>query len=334
MTIHTPHDIAQQVTLHADHLESEAADIETVVVLPTFRRPEQLKTTLASLQSQRFDGEFAVIVVENDAEGMQGAQSAAAFLECSQLNGIVIITHQRGNCHAYNGGFQAARRLFRRHQLIAIIDDDEIASPDWLANHKATLAETGADFSGGPQLPIFETDTHTRRQNHPAFKPHYAATGPVDILYSSGNVMFRSVVLDAMPEPFLEPAFNFIGGGDSDFYRRCKRAGFSFAWCAEASVDETVPTRRLEVSWLNARSLRTGAISTLIEHRENSSLPARLRTLAKSFALLAVSPWRGLKLLLASGSPVIALFHTQVAMGRLMAEFGRINEQYRNPEAN
>ena len=42
MTIHTPHDIAQQVTLHADHLESEAADIETVVVLPTFRRPEQL----------------------------------------------------------------------------------------------------------------------------------------------------------------------------------------------------------------------------------------------------------------------------------------------------
>jgi hypothetical protein len=142
-------------------------------------------------------------------------------------------------------------------------------------------------------------------------------------------------VLDAMPRPFLDPAFNFIGGGDSDFYRRAKAAGFSFAWCAEAVVMETLPSRRAEFSWLNARSLRNGAVSAIIEKRLNPGLAGRLRRLGKSLGLLAASPLRGVRLWVAqTGSAVIALYHLQVAAGRLMAEFGQVNEQYRNPESN
>jgi hypothetical protein len=63
-------------------------------------------------------------------------------------------------------------------------------------------------------------------------------------------------------------------------------------------------------------------------------MPGRLRTLAKSLALLAASPLRGLRLGFQTGSAVIGLYHIQVAVGRLMAEFGLVNEQYRNPENN
>jgi GT2 family glycosyltransferase len=133
-------------------------------------------------------------------------------------------------------------------------------------------------------------------RRHPVFRPHYTATGPVPILYSSGNVLISRKVLDAMPRPFLDPAFNFIGGGDSDFYRRAKAAGFSFAWCAEAVVMETLPSRRAEFSWLNARSLRNGAISAIIEKRQQPGLAGRLRILGKSLALLAASPLRGVRL--------------------------------------
>ena len=48
----------------------------------------------------------------------------------------------------------------------------------------------------------------------------------------------------------------------------------------------------------------------------------------------AASPLRGLRLALQTGSAVIGLYHMQVAVGRLMAEFGLVNEQYRNPESN
>ena len=45
---------------------------------------------------------------------------------------------------------------------------------------------------------------------------------------------------------------------------------------------------------------------------------------------LAASPLHVLQ----TGSAVIDLYDIQVAVGRLMAEFGLVNEQYRNPESN
>jgi hypothetical protein len=56
--------------------------------------------------------------------------------------------------------------------------------------------------------------------------------------------------------------------------------------------------------------------------------------LAKSLALLAASVPRGLALGLRTRSGVIGLYHAQVAIGRLMSEFGVANEQYRKPENN
>lgn len=97
---------------------------------------------------------------------------------------------------------------------------------------------------------------------------------------------------------------------------------------------ETVPARRTEFSWLNARSLRNGAISAILERRQSPGSLTRIRIFVKSLILLALSPFRGLGLLAKTGSPVIGLYHAQVAIGRLMAEFGLVNEQYRNPEAN
>ena len=138
-----------------------------------------------------------------------------------------------------------------------------------------------------------------------------------------------------MPRPFLDPAFNFIGGGDSDFYRRCKEKGFTFAWAAEAWVAETIPARRTEMSWISARSLRNGAISALLEHRAASGL-CRTGEDDRQIAgaACAASPFRGISLWRSTGLPSAGLYHFYVAVGRLMMEFGLVNEQYRNPEKN
>ncbi|MDP2121411.1 MAG: glycosyltransferase [Hoeflea sp.] len=322
------------VSEHARSAGLKPASVRVAVTLPTFRRPDHLIMTLDSLQAQGLGSETAIIVMENDAEGLEGARAAAEWLESSHVKVIVIVAHQRGNCHAYNAGWETALAEFPKLTHIAVIDDDEIAGPGWLSGLMKTAQKTGADLVGGPQVPVFADKALDGWRRHPVFTPHYRDTGPVPILYSSGNVLISRPVLDIMPRPFLDPAFNFIGGGDSDFYRRAKARGFSFAWSAEAAVMETLMSRRAEFSWLNARSLRNGAISSILEKRQWPGMQGRVRTFAKSLALLAAAPWRGLRLGLQTGSAVIGLYHIQVALGRLMEEFGLVNEQYRNPESN
>ncbi|MGL4975491.1 MAG: glycosyltransferase family 2 protein, partial [Bosea sp. (in: a-proteobacteria)] len=72
----------------------------------------------------------------------------------------------------------------------------------------------------------------------------------------------------------------------------------------------------------------------LIDKKADPSLKGRLKVLAKSLALLAASPFRGAMAAWRTRSLVIGLYHTQVAIGRIGAEFGLSIEQYRNPEKN
>lgn len=314
-------------------LSRPAEDIGCVVVVPTFRRPQHLFATLESLSRQRLDMPFAVIVVENDATGREGAEAAAEWLKGSALDGMAIVAHRQGNCHAYNAGWVTALETFVNASTIAVIDDDELADPGWLAALHRTAEATGTDLVGGPQLAVFGDGAHPRAKSHPVFQPPYGKTGPVPILYSSGNVLIRRRVLEAMPRPFLDPAFNFIGGGDSDFYRRAGNAGFTFAWAADALVQETTPPLRTERRWLTARGLRNGAISAILEKRQHPGLPGRLRVLAHSSALLAAALPRGVMMGMRTRSAFAGLYHLHVALGRFQAEFGRVGEQYRNPEA-
>jgi len=328
-----PEGNAVSIVARSPGLAAEA--VETVVTVPTFRRPKQIVETLESLAAQVTTRRFAVIVIENDAEGREGAASAAAWLAGGALPGMVIIAHERGNCCAYNAGWQTALRSFPHFTHIAVIDDDELADPDWLEALHRTAVATGADIVGGPQVPVFPSPADARWARHPVFAPPYGESGPVRALYSSGNLLIGRQVLAAMPAPFLDLAFNFMGGGDSDFLSRSVQKGFRLAWAADAIVREAVPARRLEADWIRARALRNGVISTMVETRRRRGEPlGRLKVVARSLALLAASPLRGLARFARTGSASIGLYPVYVALGRVLAEFGYANEQYRNAEKN
>lgn len=306
----------------------DVKNVELVVTIPTYKRPEQLKLTLQSLVNQTSDIKFAVIVMDNH-EDAEGAKSAQDFLSSNGLEGIIILAHDRGNCHAYNAGWKTALSEFKNFQYLAVIDDDEAADPRWIEALVQTVKTYKTDIIGGPQVQTFETNAAEVWKRHPVFLPHYEETGRVPILYSSGNVLISRHVLDHMPSPHLDPLFNFIGGGDSDFYSRCKLEGFTFAWCNDAIVLEDVPSQRATFKWVNARSLRNGSISSIIDTKRSGR---RLKTLTKSLLLLATSPIRSVKLAIERKSIIIGLYHIQVAIGRLLAEIDVVNEQYRNPE--
>ncbi|MEP7455802.1 glycosyltransferase [Phyllobacterium sp. SB3] len=309
--------------------------VEVVVTLPTFKRPDHLLKTLTSLKAQITDRAFAIIVMENEAEKREGAAAAAPLFESGEYRGLLIIAHDRGNCNAYNAGWQTALQIFPNFKSLVVIDDDEIADPHWLENLCKTRELYSVDFVGGPQIPMFAKPEHQIWASHPVFSPHYDTTGRVPIIYSSGNLLVGRNVLEAMPFPFLDLTFNFMGGGDSDFISRSVVKGFKIAWCAEAPVYETVPARRVEANWIRARALRNGVISSLIEKRKRANEPfGKLKTVLKSLALLAVSPFRAVMKTVQTGSLSIGVYQIYIGLGRVLAEFGYSNEQYRQPEKN
>ena len=135
--------------------------IEIVVCIPSFRRPQHLRLTLQSLADQRTDRRFAVVVVENDA-GCESVPVAAEFLGSGKSPGLCVVEPHQGNCHAINAAFETALATFPAAEHFLMIDDDEIASPDWLERMVSTAETTGADLVGGPVLARFRRRDEAR----------------------------------------------------------------------------------------------------------------------------------------------------------------------------
>lgn len=310
------------------------AGITSVVCVPTFRRPDMLEATLRSLANQQGGYDFAVIVVENEGVERAGAARASALLVAGLFKGFVIVEPRQGNCKAYNAAWRCALTRFPALEQVLGIDDDEEAEPAWLDAFVTAARTAPAELFGGSVTSIFADASRAWLSGHPVFRSHYSASGPVPMLYSSANYLIRRSVLDHLGFPFLDESFDFTGGGDTDFFARAKAAGFRFWWVQEAAQRETMPERRSEFDWIAARGLRNGAISAAIERRQKPGTAGRLQVLAKSLALLAAAAPRGLVLGIRTRSGLIGLYHAQVAIGRLMSEFGIANEQYRKPEKN
>ncbi len=313
-----------------------AADtVRIAVVMPTFKRPDHAVKTLLSIAAQTIDTPFAIVAVENHAIGMEGAAAVGPLVLAGRPRGIVVVEPRQGNCNAYNAGFRAALAHFPNLTHVAIIDDDEIATPGWLRLLMDEAASGGADIVGGPQAPVFEDADGARRfAMHPVFRPAHGQSGGAGLITSTGNCLIGAHVLRRMAPDFLDERFNFLGGGDTDFFTRCRAEGFTFRWNKDAVVHETVPSRRTERGWITARSVRNGLISALIQQKQAAGAGDRIRIFAKSLALLAASPFRSVVLAAQTGSAYAGSYHMMVAAGRILAEFGYTIEQYREPEKN
>ena len=121
--------------------------IGIVVCIPSFRRPKHLRLTLQSLASQRTGRQFAVVIVENDALNRGSVPVATEFLQSGKLQGLCVVEPQQGNCHAINAAFETALTAFPAAASLLMMDDDEVASPDWLELMLRTAETTGAIWS-------------------------------------------------------------------------------------------------------------------------------------------------------------------------------------------
>ncbi len=234
---------------------------EISIVIPTYRRPEWLRETLASClrQTGMAEGAYEIVVVDNCPE--RSAEATVAAVSSGTTVPVTYVAEPRsGVSHARNAGVRASRGT-----SIAFIDDDELATDGWLAALLDAQRRFDADVVWGPVLGRVEGRRGANAAFAEAFYTRDLArpTGPLDRFCGTGNSLIRRSTCIDGPEPF-DLRTNFTGGEDDLFFEALQRRGRRFVWAQDAAVYERVPEDRARYRHIWLRSFIKGQGPSMI----------------------------------------------------------------------
>jgi glycosyltransferase involved in cell wall biosynthesis len=223
------------------------------VVIPTFRRPASFERALRSIFSQTFT-DFEIVAIDNSPEG--SALEVCARLAAEAPRPMRFAHESRpGVAYARN----AAMRLVNT-PLVAFLDDDEEAQPDWLEKLCAARAAMDAHVVWGPvrvKAPGSEDDARATfvRQLFERAGPSQDAR--IKDFHGIGNALMVRQDLLFGDEPF-PLASNEVGGEDDFIFASAQARGLRFAWASQAWVWEHVEESRMSVSYALAKAFAFG----------------------------------------------------------------------------
>lgn len=220
------------------------------VCVCTFRRPS-VKDLLASLAAQALpEGwRMRVVVADNDDTPSARETVEAAFREYG-LDGRYLHAPARNISIARNACLDAANG-----ELIAFVDDDEIARTDWLAKLISARAQTGAKVVFGKVKAVYADDAPAwMRDGDMHSTPPPIRRGEIAGGYTCNVLIAR----EAIGNLRFNPAFGRSGGEDTTFFGQLQKDGVAMSFADDAVVDEPVPPARYSYEWMSRRAYRSG----------------------------------------------------------------------------
>lgn len=246
--------------------------IDVAVVLPTYRRPEQLASLLDAIATQRAaEARWFLVVVDNDdPPGSESAfRTRAAGLP---PRSVYVRCLERGACHARNRGIEVA--INEGVDVVVFIDDDVIPAPDWLENVLRPLLAARCDAVAGAvsldwQVPRPPWLSETLDGYLAHFSPYdeERALGRDDVLLTA-NAAFQLELLQRTGgfDPVLGPHGGVpIVNDDIDLLRRCLETGARVLYVPDARVVHELPAARLEPMYLLRRVYAQGRSDWLLD---------------------------------------------------------------------
>ena len=227
---------------------------DIAVIVPTMRRADSLERALRSLFAQTGTPRMsAIVVVDNDPDASANALVSRLKPACPVP---LIYRHEPrpGVATARNAGLAATDA-----GLIAFLDDDEAASPGWLAALIEAQAQTGTDAVFGPIRGRTPDDTGWAKAYLDRFfgREGPAQMGVIDHPYGCGNsLLVRATALPG-PAPF-DVGADQSGGEDDALFAALKARGGTFGWAADAWVDEFAPPHRATMRYALMRAFAYG----------------------------------------------------------------------------
>jgi glycosyltransferase involved in cell wall biosynthesis len=111
--------------------DADAMTIRFSVVVPCYNEESYLPGAIRSLQRQDFDGEYEIVVVDNN--------STDATAEVARGLGVRVVSEPApGVCNARQAGTEASRG-----EIVVSADADTTYAPDWLAKIDRNFHGTG-----------------------------------------------------------------------------------------------------------------------------------------------------------------------------------------------
>jgi succinoglycan biosynthesis protein ExoM len=225
------------------------------IIIPTFRRPGRAVAAARSALAQVAREPFEIVIVDNDPAGSALGRLQALAHE-ARMPVRIVHEPRAGVANARNAALAAAQG-----DMIAFLDDDEIAPPEWLGELLRVQAATKADVVFGPvktKLPEPESGFIRHRAFYEDFfaRDPGHAEGLIDVYYGCGCSLIRRAVL-APRDPFSADR-NEIGGEDDLVFETIKTRGAVFAWAPGAWVWETPEASRLTLGYTLKRAFAFG----------------------------------------------------------------------------
>ena len=260
----------------------------------TYNRYDTLPKAIASTQEQSLaEGDFEVLVIDNSPDQARSESISENYLRIPNLRWVVEKTPGLSNAR------NVATRLARA-PVIAFMDDDAVAAPNWLEKLLVAFDEFGdaAHVVGGRVDPLWGA-------SRPAWLPD-GLLGYVSVVDWGGttrfasdkewaagtNIAFRVEALKSV-EGF-PVHLGRKGGGQSllsndetDVIERMGANGARLIYAPEAVVEHLVPAERLTQSWFRRRAVWQGVSDYLQDsQRAFENAPNYWRGVTEFFARL------------------------------------------------
>jgi len=223
-------------------------EVSIDVCVCTYGRSLALARLIESLAVQRGAPRFRVLIADNH----ETAVEAASIEHLSRVHALEL-----RHVHAPSGNISIARNACLDHArapFIAFIDDDEIASPDWLARlaaaieqHDVVFAPVRAQYAADAPGWLRSGDFHSKTPAQP--RPGVCNTG------HTANVLIRRRCIGTHR---FDPALGRSGGEDTVFFALLKRDGARLHVELSAPVFEPVDQARASLRWLMLRAYGSG----------------------------------------------------------------------------
>ena len=230
------------------------------IIIPTQRRLMGLELATRSIfaQSGVDFSKLELVIVDNDQ-----VPSAMPLVAHLKTEAPLFVTY----FHAPESGVANARNAAvkqARGSLLAFLDDDEEANPQWLTALLQVQAEFDADAVFGPVRGRIPKGTSPHRAYLEWFFSRLGSDvpGQIDGYYGCGNSLIRRAAMPDGPAPF-SAARNLIGGEDDVLFEHMKASGARFVWSPLAWVWEDPLPERLSLAYTFSRAFAYGHGPTL-----------------------------------------------------------------------
>ncbi len=227
------------------------------LIIATYNRAQQLIETLDSVVAQSAPAADWECVVVNNNSTDETIEAVERFAERHKSFDIKLVTEvKQGLSHARNCGIENSSA-----PIIAIIDDDELIMPPFIASYIDFFASHPAVASAGGGIVAVYRSARPRWMSsyteipiaNPLDLGAVARPFPSGKIPGGGNMAIRREAIErygAFDPELGRRGESLIGGEESNLFQRLRDGGEECWWVPNAVMHHLIPDSKLELDYL------------------------------------------------------------------------------------